>query len=121
MRLRSAGRPSDRPGPGGVTRRTRAKRVEPARSVQTRRALPIAYRTSAATARAARYRPSPYTAWVTRLFTLLNTGVGVREEAIPAPMAGCRTRSGATEVARPMKSAGSRDGARAHFRPNVDN
>jgi hypothetical protein len=32
----------------------------------------------------------------------------------------CRMRSGATTVTIPMRSAGSNDGDRAHFRPKVD-
>ena len=37
----------------------------------------------------------------------LKTGLGVLEEAIPAPSAGCRMNSGAIAVTIPMTSAGS--------------
>jgi len=50
----------------------------------------------------------------------LKTGVGVFEDAIPAPSAGCKMSNGAEAVTIPMKSAGSKDGERAHFRPNVE-
>ena len=50
----------------------------------------------------------------------LKTGVGVFEDAIPAPNAGCKMSNGAKTVAIPMESAGSKDGDRAHFKSNVE-
>jgi hypothetical protein len=75
---------------------------------------------SEAVARAARYRPKPNTVCVTRLFTVLKRGVAVLEDAIPAPIAGCKISNGAKTVTIPIKSAGSKDGDRAHFKPNVE-
>jgi len=57
---------------------------------------------------------------VARLFMLLKRGVAVLEDAIPAPNAGCKISNGANTVTIPMRSAGSKDGDRAHFKPNVD-
>jgi hypothetical protein len=51
---------------------------------------------------------------------LFKTGWAVLEDAIPAPSAGCKMRRGAATVTTPMRSAGSKDGDLAHFRPNVD-
>ncbi len=56
---------------------------------------------------------------VARLFSELKSGRGVRREAIPAPMAGCNTRSGAATVTTPMRSAGPGVGAWAQARPKV--
>jgi hypothetical protein len=58
--------------------------------------------------------------WVIRLLTQFKTGVGVFEDAIPAPNAGCKMSNGAKTVTIPMKSAGSKDGDRAHVKPNVE-
>jgi hypothetical protein len=49
----------------------------------------------------------------------LKTGLGVFEDAIPAPIPGCRISSGATTVTIPMSSAGRKDGDLAHSRPDV--
>jgi glycerol uptake facilitator-like aquaporin len=51
---------------------------------------------------------------------LFKTGVGVFEEAIPAPRAGCKISNGATAVTIPIRSAGNMDGDRAHLNPNVE-
>ena len=56
---------------------------------------------------AARYRPSPKTLWLARLLSRFFAGAGVRDDAMPAPMAGCMTSQGAATVAMPMHSAGS--------------
>lgn len=48
-------------------------------------------------------------------------GSGIREDATPAPSAGCSTNSGAITVARPTISGGGRDGERAQSRPQIDN
>jgi hypothetical protein len=50
----------------------------------------------------------------------LKRGVAVLEDAIPAPNAGCKTSNGARTVTIPTRSAGSKDGARAHFKPNAE-
>jgi hypothetical protein len=49
----------------------------------------------------------------------LKTGVGVFEDAMPAPSAGCKTNNGAKTVTIPIRSAGNKDGERAHLEPNV--
>jgi hypothetical protein len=54
---------------------------------------------------------------VIRLLTQLNTGLGVLEEAIPAPSAGWRINSGARTVTIPTVSAGNKVGFRAHSNP----
>lgn len=46
-------------------------------------------------------------------------GCGVLEAAIPAPMAGCITKNGATRVTRATISAGSKVGRRAQSSPQV--
>ena len=51
---------------------------------------------------------------------LLKIGVAVFEDAIPAPIAGCKMSKGAKTVTIPMNSAGNRDGERAHFKPKVE-
>jgi hypothetical protein len=51
---------------------------------------------------------------------LLNTGLSVFDDAIPAPNAGCKTSNGAKTVTIPMKSAGYSDGDRAQLKPNVE-
>jgi hypothetical protein len=56
---------------------------------------------------------------VTRLLMPLKTGVGVFQDAIPAPMPGCKISNGATTVTIPMDSAGSKDGDRAQPNPRV--
>lgn len=71
-------------------------------------------------ASAARHSPRPYTVCVTTLFMLLKRGFVVLEDAMPAPSAGCKKSNGAATVTIPMKSAGSKDGERAHRRPNVE-
>jgi hypothetical protein len=65
--------------------------------------------------------PIPKTTCVSRLFIALNIGLGVFDDAIPAPSAGCRMNHGATTVTTPMKSAGHNVGDRAHDAPNVAN
>jgi hypothetical protein len=72
-----------------------------------------------AVVRAARYKPSPKTVWVARLLIESMTGLGALEEAIPAPNASCRMKCGATTVAIPMLSAGSKVGLRAHCNPST--
>ena len=57
---------------------------------------------------------------VPKLLRELRTGVRVFDDAIPAPNAGCKTSNGANTVRIPMRSAGSKDGDRAHFKPKVD-
>jgi hypothetical protein len=47
----------------------------------------------------------------------LKTGLGVFEEAIPAPGAGFRMNSGATTDTIPMMSAGNKVGFRDHSNP----
>ncbi len=56
---------------------------------------------------------------VIRLLKLLKTGVGVFDDAIPAPNAGCRMNSGARTVTIPTKRAGGSVGDRAHCRPKM--
>jgi hypothetical protein len=51
---------------------------------------------------------------------LLNTGAAVLVEAIPAPIAGCKIKSGASTVTIPMKSAGNKDGDLAQSRPKLE-
>jgi hypothetical protein len=51
---------------------------------------------------------------------LLKTGLAVLEDAIPAPIAGCKTSSGATTVTIPIESAGSNEGERAQLKPNAE-
>ncbi len=72
-----------------------------------------------AVASAVRYIPRPKTVCVTRLLMQLKTGLGVFLDAIPAPIPGCKMSNGATTVAIPMNSAGSKDGDRAHPKPYV--
>ena len=55
--------------------------------------------------------------WVTRLFALLKSGLGVFQDAIPAPMPGCRMNRGATTVTTPINSAGGSVGERPHSGP----
>jgi hypothetical protein len=74
---------------------------------------------SVAVASAARYIPRPKIVCVTRLLMPLKTGDGVFRDAIPAPIPGCKMSHGATTVTVPMKSAGSKDGERAHSTPYV--
>ena len=45
--------------------------------------------------------------------------VGVRDAAIPAPMAGCMTNHGATIVTKPSPSGGQNVGDRAHSGPHI--
>jgi hypothetical protein len=49
----------------------------------------------------------------------LKTGVGVFQDAIPAPIPGCKMSHGATTVTIPMNSAGSKVGDLAHPTPYV--
>ncbi len=51
---------------------------------------------------------------------LLKNGEGVFEDAIPDPSAGCSTSKGASTVTIPVRSAGNRDGDRAHSSPNAE-
>lgn len=51
--------------------------------------------------------PNPNTRCVTRLLAALKQGAGVLEEAMPAPIAGCRMNQGAMTVTTPTMSAGS--------------
>ena len=74
---------------------------------------------SEAAASAARYIPWPKTVCVARLFMELKKGLGVFQDAIPAPIAGCKMSNGAITVAIPMNSAGSTEGDRAHSKPYV--
>ena len=48
-----------------------------------------------ATSVAARYSPAPNTAWLARLRRQFCRGAAVRDEAIPAPIAGCSTKDSA--------------------------
>lgn len=59
---------------------------------------------------AARYRPDPNTAWFATLLRQFLAGVGVLDEAMPAPIAGCMTSQGAATVPIPTASAGRRFG-----------
>jgi hypothetical protein len=54
---------------------------------------------------------------VVKLLMQLKTGLGVLEEAIPAPSAACRMNRGATTVTIPLMSAGSKVGFLAHSNP----
>ena len=74
---------------------------------------------SEAAASAARYIPRPKTVCVARLLMALKHGLGVFQDAIPAPIAGCRISNGAITVAVPMNRAGSTEGVRAHSQPYV--
>jgi hypothetical protein len=69
-----------------------------------------------AIARAAAYKPRPKTVWLVRLLSTFRAGVDVRDEAKPAPMAGCMTNSGNATVVMPNPSAGQRLGARSQSR-----
>ncbi|MNC85821.1 hypothetical protein D3C83_14350 [compost metagenome] len=61
----------------------------------------------AATSSAETYSPAPNTAWTTRLRRRAVVGFAVFDAAIPMPIPGCMTKSGAATVARPTASAGS--------------
>jgi hypothetical protein len=50
---------------------------------------------------------------------VLNAGADVLDDAIPAPNAGCRMKSGATTVKIPIRSAGASVGDCAHRKPKA--
>jgi len=56
---------------------------------------------------------------VIRLLKVLKTGADVFDDAIPAPNAGCRMKSGATTVTIPIRSAGGSVGDCAHCEPKA--
>jgi hypothetical protein len=61
----------------------------------------------------------PNTVCVTKLLNELKKGLGVLEEAMPAPHAGCSTSHGAKTVTVPIKSAGPNVGWCAQPNPKV--
>ena len=50
---------------------------------------------------------------------LLKKGLGVLDDAMPAPSAGCNTSKGATTVTAPINKAGKSVGPRAHDNPKL--
>ena len=69
-------------------------------------------------ARLATYKPNPKTVWLPRLLRQFSMGVLVRDEATPAPIAGCMTNSGSTTVTMPNSNAGASVGVRSHSGPS---
>src|SRR5690606_41825257 len=67
----------------------------------------------------AAYRPRPNTVCVSRLWTLVANGWGVRLPAMPAPMPGCIRRNGIATVPMPTASAGPGEGCRAQSSPQM--
>jgi len=55
-------------------------------------------------------RPRPKTAWLAKLRRQFFSGVGVRDDARPAPIAGCIRNSSTAAMARPQVTAGSKVG-----------
>jgi hypothetical protein len=63
------------------------------------------------------YRPKPNTVWFATLLMQFLIGVGVLDEAMPGPIAGCMTSKGTTTAPMSTESTDSKPGLLAHANP----